>query len=295
MSNFASLLLGAGAALFAAGLVADAAAQTPGAIPNFSVGGQSWRTRGGEIFIPVAGAPAPTGIDNTHPYIHNVDAARLGTQPTFRISDLTNPNIKQWAKDIMKKDNDEVIAGKIAYTPGSSCRPYGVPAIWNSGGPFYFIQSPKEVLIANQGEQYARHIYMNVPHSARPKPSYYGESVGHYEGDTLVVDTIGMNDKTFADNFRTPHTEKLHVIERIRLIEGGKKLEIHVTAEDPDTFEKPWQGTRVYAPYHNDRGEGEEGHVGMAEDICQEGNFVGVRNNLASTDYHVPTADKPDF
>ena len=295
MAKFASLLLSAGAAVLAAGLVADASAQTQSAIPNFSQGGQSWRTRGGEIFIPVAGAPAPTGIDNTHPYIHNVDAARLGTQPTFRISDLTNPNIKQWAKDIMKKDNDEVLAGKIAYTPGSSCRPYGVPAIWNSGGPFFFIQSPKEVLIANQGEQFARHIYMNVSHSAKLKPSYYGESIGHYEGDTLVVDTIGMNDKTFADNFRTPHTEKLHVIERIRLIDGGKKLEIRVTAEDPDTFVAPWQGTRVYNPYHNDRGEGEEGHVGMAEDICQEGNFVGVRNNLSSTDYHVPTADKPDF
>jgi hypothetical protein len=294
MTKFASVLLAAGSVTLAASLVADAAAQTS-AIPNFAAAGTSWRTRGGEIFIPVPGQPAPTGIDNTHPYIHNVDAARLGTQPTFRVSDLTNPNIKQWAKDIMKKDNDEVLNGKIAYTPGSSCRPYGVPAIWNSGGPFYFIQSPKEVLIANQGEQFARHVYLNVPHSANLKPSYYGESIGHYEGDTLVVDTIGMNDKTFADNFRTPHTEKLHVVERIRLVEGGKKLEIHVTAEDPDTFEKPWQGIRRYDPYHNDRGEAEEEHVGMAEDVCQEGNFVGARNNLASTDYHGPTADKLDF
>ena len=295
MSKFASMVFGAGTAVLAAGLLPGAVAQTPSAIPNFAADNQSWRTRGGEIFIPVPGAPAPTGIDNSHPYVHNVDAQRLGTQPTFRISDLTNPNIKQWAKDIMKKDNDEVLAGKIAYTPGSSCRPYGVPAIWNSGGPFFFIQSAREVLIANQGEHNARHIYMNVPHSKDPKASYYGESVGHYEGDTLVIDTIGMNDKTFADNFRTPHTEKLHVVERIRLIQGGKKLEIHVTAEDPDTFVQPWQGTRVYDPYHEDRGEVEEGHVGMAEDICQEGNFVGARNNLASTDYHVPTADRLDF
>ena len=141
MAKFASMFFGVGTAVLATSLLAGAAAQTPSDIPNFSAGGQSWRTRGGEIFIPIPGAPAPTGIDNTHPYVHNVDAARLGTQPTFRISDLTNPNIKQWAKDIMKKDNDEVLAGKIAYTPGSSCRPYGVPAIWGSGGPFYFIQS----------------------------------------------------------------------------------------------------------------------------------------------------------
>lgn len=295
MAKFASMFLGIGTAFLSACLLADAAAQTPSAIPNFGPEGTSWRTRGGEVFIPVPGAPAPTGIDNSHPYVHNVDAQRLGTQPTFRISDLTNPNIKQWAKDIMKKDNEEVLNGKIAFTPGSSCMPYGVPAIWNSGGPFFFIQSAKEVLIANQGEHNARHIYMNVPHSTNLKPSWYGESVGHYEGDTLVVDTIGMNAKSFADNFRTPHTEKLHVVERIRLIEGGKRLEIHVTAEDPDTFVQPWQGIRRYDQYHNDRGEAEDGHVGMGESICQEGNFVGARNNLASTDYHVPTADRLDF
>jgi hypothetical protein len=294
MSKFASLLFGAGTAVLAANFVAGAAAQTPGKIPDFSSGNAAWRTRGGEIFVPVPGAPQPTGNDTTHPYIHNVDAQRLGVQPTFRISDLTNPNIKQWAKDLMKKDNDEVLAGKIAYTPGSSCKPYGVPAIWNSGGPFLFVQTPREVVIINQGEQFGRHVYLNLPHSAKLKPSWYGESVGHYEGDTLVIDTIGMNAKSFADNFRTPHTEKLHVTERLRRIEGGKILEIHVTADDPDTFVQPWQGTRRYnLGKANDRGEAEEGHVGVAESICQEGNLTA--SNLKSADYNVPIADKPDF
>jgi hypothetical protein len=59
------------------------------------------------------------------------------------------------------------------------------------------------------GDQQVRRVWMNVPHTANPKPSWYGESVGHYEGDSLVVDTIGLNDRTFLDNFRTPHTEKL--------------------------------------------------------------------------------------
>jgi hypothetical protein len=58
-----------------------------------------------------------------------------------------------------------------------------------------------------QMDQQMRHVYLNVPHSANPKPSWYGESVGHYEGDTLVVDTIGQNTRTFIDNFRTPHSE----------------------------------------------------------------------------------------
>ena len=67
-----------------------------------------------------------------------------------------------------------------------------------------------------------RRVYLNEPHSANPKPSWYGESVGHYEnGDTLVVDTIGMNDRTYVDNYRTPHTTQLHVVERFKLVDGG--------------------------------------------------------------------------
>src|ERR1700740_1405241 len=172
--KFASLSSGVGMVVVAVGLAAGAAAQTQNAVPNFAADGASWRTRGGEIFIPVPGAPQPTGNDPTHPYIHNVDARRLGVQPTFRISDLSNPNIKPWAKDLMKKDNDEVLAGKTAYTPGSSCRPYGVPAIWNSGGPFFFMQTPMEVVIISETDRFARHIYLDVPHSADLKPSYYG-------------------------------------------------------------------------------------------------------------------------
>jgi len=294
MSKLARPLFGACAAFLAASLVAGAAAQTPSTIPDFFSGNASWRSRGGQIFVPVPGAPQPTGNDNSHPYIHNVDAAARGVQPTFRISDLSNPNIRQWAKDLMKKDNDEVLAGKIAYTPGSSCKPYGVPAIWNSAGPFLFVQTPREVLIINQGEQFARHIYMDVPHSANLKPSYYGESVGHYEGDTLVIDTVGMNAKTFADNFRTPHTDKLHVIERLRRTEGGKVLEIRVTADDPNTFVQPWQGTRRYnLGQPIDRGEAEPGHLGVAESICQEGNLTA--SDLKSADYNVPVAGKADF
>src|SRR6185436_16754995 len=98
----------------------------------------------------------------------------------------------------------------------------------------------KQVVMIKQGNWEYRHIYLNVPHSPNPKPSWYGESVGHYEGDTLVVDTIGQNAKTFVDSFRTPHTEKLHVVERWHLIEGGKGLEVNIRIDDPDTFNAPW-------------------------------------------------------
>ena len=78
-----------------------------------------------------------------------------------------------------------------------------------------------------------RHIWMDVPHSANPKPSWYGESVGRYEGNTLVVDTIGFNDKTFVNSYRTPHSDKLHVVERFSLIDGGNTLEVEFHRRRP--------------------------------------------------------------
>ena len=98
----------------------------------------------------------------------------------------------------------------------------------------------------HDGDAQMRRIYLNVPHSENPAPSWYGESVGHYEGDTLVVDTIGLNDRSFIDAYRTPHTEKLHVTERWRLSDGGEVLEVHVSVADPGTFNLPWQAFRRY-------------------------------------------------
>ena len=85
----------------------------------------------------------------------------------------------------------------------------------------------------------APHGYMNVPHSPDPKPSWYGESLGHYEGDTLVVDTIGQDTRTFVDNYRTPHSENLHVVERYHLVQNGNVLQADVTIEDPAVFVSP--------------------------------------------------------
>jgi hypothetical protein len=80
--------------------------------------------------------------------------------------------------------------------------------------PIFFVQSPKLVLMIFAGDAQIRHVYLDVPHSTHPKPSWYGESVGRYQGDTLLIDTVGFNDKTYVDNFRTPHSDKLHVVER---------------------------------------------------------------------------------
>ena len=142
----------------------------------------------------------------------------------------------------------------------------------------FILQSPKEVLFIYEGNEEVRHIYLDVPHTEKPTPSWYGESVGHYDGDLLMIDTIGFNDKTFIDNYRTPHTEKLHVTERWRVIEDGKFLEVNFTVEDSDTFNAPWSAIQRYR-----RAQGP-----MNEQICAE-------NNLQSSDYKTPVAGRPDF
>jgi hypothetical protein len=158
--------------------------------------------------------------------------------------------------------------------------PAGIPAfvMFPVVEPIYFIQTSKQVTMIFTGDAQVRRIYLDVPHSEHPKPSWYGESVGHYEGDTLVVDTVGLNDKTYVDNYRTPHTEKLHVVERWRLINDAT-LQVNLTVDDPDTFNEPWKAT-----YSFRRGLRPTSY----EEVCAENN-----NQLFG--YNTPTADKPDF
>jgi hypothetical protein len=201
--------------------------------PDFS-GLAGWQGTGPD-YQSVAGALGPVISDPAHPYFSNAAARRAGGQPTFRVADLANPNLKPSAKAVMKRENDKVLAGGIGYTPRSSCMPAGVPAfmLFPVVEPIYFLQTPKQVTIVFSGDAQVRRIYLDVPHSDHPKPSWYGESVGHYEGDTLVIDTIGLNTKTFVDVYRTPHTEKLHVVERFTIAPDGKTLTALVKIEDP--------------------------------------------------------------
>jgi hypothetical protein len=278
MSTFAlreGLIAGAVLTGFVCAALTCGAAAQEGPLPGFASSQHGWEPIGGD-FIQVPGAPRLVANDTSHPYVPN----GTGAQPTYRVADLNNPNLKPWVKERMKKDNDEVLAGKIAFTPRSSCRPAGVPGFMSYGRftPVFFIQSPTEVLIIFESDQQIRRVYLDVPHSESPQPSWYGESVGHYEGETLVIDTIGLNDKTFVDNFRTPHTEKLHIVERWRVIDGGKVLEVNFTVDDPDAFYEPWSAIQRYGRVQQP----------LREDICAE-------NNQHLFDYHIPVADRPDF
>ena len=243
--------------------------------PDFSSNQTGWMSRGNEFIQAPGPGPAIVRGDPAHPFFGNAG----GGQPNYRVAEVNNPNLKPWVKEYMKKDNEEVLAGKIGFTPRSSCKPAGVPGFMSYGRftPVYFVQSPKEVDIIFESDHQVRRVYLDVAHSEDPRLSWYGESVGHYEGDTLVVDTIGMNDKSFVDAFRTPHTEKLHVIERWKMIDGGKTLEVSFTVDDPDTFYAPWTASQHYQRVQQP----------LKEDVCAE-------NNL-QFDYHIPVAEKADF
>ena len=129
-------------------------------------------------------------------------------------------------------------AGEILpFVTTSRCWPGGVPGIHLFTGNVFYWQKPNEVWIL-QVREAARRIYMNQQHSKNPGYSWYGrESVGHYEnGDTLVIDTIGLDDKAPIDRLETPHTKSLHVIERQKLTDGGQWISTTFTVDDPGTF-----------------------------------------------------------
>ena len=240
-----------------------AAQQAP--VPEFAPASNvGWVAQGGE-FLPPKSGPGPVMDDPAHPRISNAVAAATGRQPTFHVGDADNPILQPWAKEQMRKRNALVLSGKPGYTRQAACWPNGVPGfLLYPVQPIYFVQGPKEVLMISQEDHQVRRIYLNVPHSQRVKLSWHGESVGHYEGDTLVVDTVGMNDQTYIDNYRTPHTDKLHVVERFRMSEGGKTLEVDLHVEDPGAFTTPWNAIQRYRRV-------EPGPI--LESFCAEGNF----------------------
>jgi hypothetical protein len=185
----------------------------------------------------------------------------------------------------MRKANAEVLAGKVPFRARESCYPGGVPGflIYNLVFANRFLQTEKQVTIINPGGPELRRVYLNVPHSAHVTPSWYGESVGHYEdGDTLVVDTIGLSTRTFVDNYRTPHSDRLHVVERFKLTDGDRMLEVLITVDDPGAFTMPWSAIQRFRRVRAGP---------MEEAICAE-------NNVNPFDFAVvpiPQADKPDF
>jgi hypothetical protein len=233
------------------------------------------------------------------------------------VGDYTNPVLKPQAAEVVKKHGEISLAGATYPTPSNQCWPSGVPYIFFQIG-VQMLQQPDKITFLYLRDHEVRQVRLNRPHPAQVTPSWYGDSVGHYESDTLVIDTVGVKTgRPFAmvDMFGTPYSPALHVVERYRLLDyddakpaiernnkenivfpvgigsldfdpayKGKHLQLQFTVEDEGVFTMPWSATITYArPL---RGSDWEEHV------CAENTrgFYGPKDAVA-----VPRADKPDF
>ena len=269
----------------------------PDFAPNNSVG---WIALSNEFIPPPSGA-GPVAQDPAFPRVTNEEFRRTGRQPTLPVADPNSPILQPWAKAELRKRNALVLSGKGGLSRQASCWPVGVPGfVLYVIHPIFFIQGPKEVVMVWQGDHQVRHVHLTDKHSAEVKPSWFGESIGHYDGDTLVVDTIGIDTRTFIDNFYTPHTDRLHVVERFHLIDGGKTMEARVHVEDPGAFTMPWDAIQRYRRVEPGKAENNVPLTALSssaaagplfEMSCAENPFSYFGDNAVP----IPQADKPDF
>jgi hypothetical protein len=127
------------------------------------------------------------------------------------------------------------------------CEPPGPAHIFMYPAKTKFVQTPEAVYILHEVGPVFRVVWLNAKHPPDPDPNYWGHSVGWYEnGDTLVVDTVGLNDRAWLDQMGHPRTEKLHMIERYRKTDTNA-IAIEFTVDDPGAYTKPWIGRRNLA------------------------------------------------
>jgi hypothetical protein len=198
------------------------------------------------------------------------------------VPDVTSPILKPQTRAALQEVFDQELRGIPHPERQTQCMPSGVPHIVNILDSTQILQTPDEVIFLYSRDHQVRHVYLNKPHSANPGHTWYGESVGHYEGDTLVIDTIGLNDKTYVDRFNTPHSDQIHVVERYRRT-APDRIEATVWVDDPVAFTTPWSGRAVYTP-----AAGPFLEVVCAESQRLDQYWPGVGLTIA-------TDDTPDF
>jgi hypothetical protein len=225
------------------------------------------------------------------------------------VGDYTNPILQPWAAQVIKSFGQISLAGITYPNPSNQCWPRPVPFIFKHN-QMQMIQQPEKITFLYVEDHEVRRVRLDQPHQAPVTPSWYGDSVGHYEGDALVIDTVGVRtDRPFAmiDLFGTPYTKSLHVVERYRLRDyedvkdavernikenwqfagdvfsrhRGKFLQLHLTIEDEGVFTTPWTATQTYVP----------GGDQLQEVVCAENRAEYYYNKESD----VPTAGNPDF
>src|SRR5215471_15570278 len=285
-------------------------------LPSFS---GMWNHPAFPWFEPPASGPGPVTNTVRWPRVFGslVEAGTLALPPLKEgdgisdydqlVGDYTNPILQPWAAEVVKKFGEMSLAGITYGNPSNQCWPEPPPFIYKQA-LVLILQQPDTVTMVYSGNMDVRRVRMNQRH--KDTPALYGDSVGHYEGDTLVIDTIGVRtDRRYAmiDLFGTPYTKALHMVERYRLRDyddvkdaiernrqenwlfngdvfsgyRGKFLQLHVTIEDEGVFTTPWTATLTYVP----------GPDQLPETVCAENRAQYYYKNEAD----VPRADKPDF
>jgi hypothetical protein len=229
------------------------------------------------------------------------------------VGDYSNPILKPAAAAVVKRNGEIQLGGHAFPDPDNQCLQNPLPYIfWNF--TLRLMQLPDKVVLVYDHDDDYREVLLNRPHPATVVPTVHGDSVGHYEGDTLVIDTVGVKVGPYRtiDRFGTPYTQALHVVERYRLIDyeatkealaraakewrpvgasvdpnyRGKGLQLEFTVEDPGVFTMPWSATITYG----------RSAISWDERVCAENIQHEYDGEFFSDkDAHIPTADKPDF
>ena len=281
-------------------LVASASAQN--AAPAFA---GMWG-RNAFNFEPVAGQPAP---------LINLKRLADGTGDAGQlVGDYNNPILKPEAAEIVRRLGEVSKSGKAYPDPSNRCAPYAPPFTYAMQLGLQIVPAKDHITMLYSQDDQVRRVHLNAKHPANLKPSAMGDSVGHWEGDTLVVDTVGVKPAPYAmiDRFGVPVTPALHVVERYRLIDGEtakqeqeiyekregrvggvpgamaldpdtslKGLQIEITVEDPTMFTRSWTAKATYR----------RNKTAWLEQVCAEDSFDYNENKPAE----IPKADKPDF
>jgi hypothetical protein len=214
-------------------------------------------------------SPAPRLADG-HPDLGNgkgvwnprviANLAGVGDPNRSPVERIVDVPFQPWAKAVYEARQ----ANLQQHDPESRCLPPGIPRLMATPFPFQIFQQSDRVLFVFEG---GAHVWRTIftdgrPHQKDPNPSFLGESMGHWEGETLIVDAIGFNEATWLDQAGHPHTEALHIIERFTRT-NESTLHYEVTIDDPHAYAKPWT-TAYTIPWVAD--------AELLEYICQENN-----------------------
>lgn len=177
--------------------------------------------------------------------------------------DGKEPPLLPEAKAVYEQHRKARKAGDLSYDITTQCQPHGVPRLLFEAMPFEIMvqKQPKYVGLFYQWNRLARIVEMDKAHYEPLGPTYLGQPVGKWEGDTLVVDTNGFGDTTMLDTEGMPHSDQLRVIERYSLSNSGNQLNVQLTIEDPKTFSSSWQTRATFKRVKNGR---------IQEDVCVE-------------------------